>query len=211
MARKRENEIQSQNNDVQKEQNRMSYVDAKDSLEASVTQWDKNSVIGILGQQITADYVINGVKMTGACDAIRKAIASSDPPQKYAAMAPLFAKVLLYSQLRNERTANNGEPGEMEKLLGTGNSIQENIENITQEMVNDPVFQNLVLKKMGSVEGRTVGLQRGKFQDLIASGGCVSFWQEYKQNKKEMGSKEQYASTIENQMENEKQKDAPHL
>jgi hypothetical protein len=81
-----------------------------------VARWDKNSVMGILGRQII-----------GACDAIRKELADNAPPERYEKVAPLFAKVVLYSQLSAERTANGGNPGEMEKTLGNSNIIKENI------------------------------------------------------------------------------------
>ena len=210
IARVKENELESKQNSVKKEQVKVTYKDAKDQLEATTAQWDKDSVIGILGQQITATYVIDGAEQAGACDAIRKAILTT--ADGYEEMAPLFAKVVLYTQLCSDRSAKGGQTGELEQALGRGSHIQENIEKTAQNLAKDPIFHNLVLKKMGEENNGIIIPNRNKFEKLIISGGYKGFWLEYKLNLKELGNqKEQPAPTNKTQMENQKQQNMQKL
>ena len=198
---------EKEQNSVKIEQRQVAYKDAKEQLEATTAKWDKDSVIGILGQQITAAYELDGANWTGACDFIRKAVMRTTPGG-YEMMAPLFAKVVLYTQLCNERSANGDQPGELEKALGTGNKIQENIEKTAQNLANDPVFRNLVFKKIGDEVNGIILPNRSKFERMIISGGYKSFWMEYKQNLKEIGNKnEQQVPVNEVQPENRKQQE----
>ena len=177
------------------------YQEAKDQLESTATRWDKDSVIGILGQQ-----------MTGACDTIRKLILSTAPEKRYEEIAPLFTKVLLYAHLCSDRAANGGEPGEMEKLLATGNSIRENIDSSTRQLATDPVFQELVLERIGGTEGAVPCPECAKFEKMILSGGCEPFWLENKQRLKNLeNQKEQPAAAKENQPVQQKQLDIPKI
>ena len=177
------------------------YQEAKDQLESTATRWEKDSVIGILGQQIT-----------GACDAIRKLILSTAPEKRYEEIAPLFTKVLLYAHLCSDRAANGGEPGKMEKLLATDNSIRENIDSSVRQLATDPVFQELVLERIGGTEGAIPCPECAKFEKMILSGGCEPFWLEYKQRLKDLESqKEQPAAAKENQPVQQKQLDIPKI
>jgi hypothetical protein len=127
-------------------------------------------------------------------------------------MAPLFAKVVLYTQLCSERAAKDGQPGELEQALATGGTIRENIESTVQQLVNDPVFENLVFKKIGGENNGIIIPNRSKFERMIISGGYNGFWLEYKQNLKEMGSpSKQPAPSNEPELENHMQKEAPKI
>jgi hypothetical protein len=207
IAQLKENALQSKQNSAEFEQHKGTYNEARDQLEATTTQWDPESVIGILGQQITATYVLDGAELSGACAVIRKAIATT-AEDTYEKMALPFAKVVLYTQLCSERDANGGQPGELEQALGTGSNIQENIEKTAQTLANDQIFQNLVLKKIGEDTNGKILPNRGKFERMIISGGYNGFWLEYKQNLKELGNqKEQQAPANELEMENQKQQE----
>ena len=127
IAQLKEAAQQSKQNGVEFERHKGTYNEARDQLEATTAQWDQESMIGILGQQITATYVLDGVELSGACAAVRKAIAATEE-DGYEKMALPFAKVVLYTQLCSERAANDGQPGELEQALGTGGNIRENIE-----------------------------------------------------------------------------------
>ena len=206
IAKLKADALQSKQNSAEFEQHKGTYEDAKDRLEATAAQWDKDSVIGILGQQITATYVIDDVELTGACNAIRKAIASISL-DGYEKMALPFAKVVLYTQLCSERSANGGQPGELEQALGTGSNIRENIEKTAQGLAKDPVFKNLVLKKIGNETNGKIFPNRSKFERMIISGGYNGFWLEYKLNLKEMDNqKDQQGRANEVQQENQNQK-----
>jgi FKBP-type peptidyl-prolyl cis-trans isomerase (trigger factor) len=127
-------------------------------------------------------------------------------------MALPFAKVVLYTQLCSERTANGGQPGELEQALGAGGNIRENIEKTAQTLANDQIFKNLVLKKIGEENNGKILPNRSKFERMIISGGYNGFWLEYKQNLKEFGNQnEQQVRANEEQLENQnqKQQDAP--
>ena len=207
IAQLKENAQQSKQNSAQFERHKGTYNEARDQLEATTTQWDPESVIGILGQQITATYVLDGAELTGACAVIRKAIATT-AEDTYEKMALPFAKVVLYTQLCSERDANGGQPGELEQALGNGGNIRENIENTAQNLANDKIFKNLVLKKIGEDTNGKILPNRGKFERMIISGGYNGLWLEYKQNLKELGNpKKQKAPSNEEQLENQKQQE----
>lgn len=186
IAQLKEAAQQSKQNSVEFEQHKGTYNEARDQLEATTAQWDKESVIGILGQQITATYVLDGAELSGACAAVRKAIATTSE-DGYEKMALPFAKVVLYTQLCSERAANGGQPGELEQALGAGGNIRENIEKTAQTLAKDQVFQDLVLKKIGEKNNGKILPNRSKFERMIISGGYNGFWLEYKQNVKEKG------------------------
>jgi hypothetical protein len=206
IAKLKEDALQSKQNSVEFERYKGTYNEARDQLEATTAQWDPESVIGILGQQITATYVLDGAELSGACAAVRKAIAATEE-DGYERMALPFAKVVLYTQLCSERAANSGQPGELEQALGTGSNIQENIEKTAQTLANDQIFKNLVLKKIGEDTNGKILPNRGKFERMIISGGYNGFWVEYKQNLKEMGNRnEQQVLANEDQLENQSQK-----
>jgi hypothetical protein len=203
IAKLKEDALQSKQNSVEFERYKGTYNEARDQLEATTTQWDKESVIGILGQQITATYVLDGAELSGACAAVRKAIAATEE-DGYERMALPFAKVVLYTQLCNERAANSGQPGELEQALGTGSNIQENIEKTAQTLATDQIFKNLVLKKIGDKTNGKILPNRTKFERMIISGGYNGLWLEYKQNLKQLGNqKEQPKASDEMQMENQ--------
>ena len=205
IAQLKEAALQSKQNSVEFEQHKGTYNEARDQLEATTAQWDQESVIGILGQQITATYVLDGKELTGACAAVRKAIATTSE-DGYEKMALPFAKVVLYTQLCSERAANDGQPGELEQALGTGGNIQENIEKTAQTLAKDQIFKNLVLKKIGESTNGKILPNRSKFERMIISGGYNGFWLEYKQNLKEMSNQsKQPASSNKKQKENQKQ------
>jgi hypothetical protein len=186
---------------TQQAQRLTAYKEATARLEASVTRWDKNSVMGILGRQII-----------GACDAIRKELADNAPAERYEKVAPLFAKVVLYSQLSAERTANGGKPGEMEKTLGNSNTIKENIQNTSALLAKNPVFQTLFLEKTGVAVNNTLYPDSANFEAMIGSGGCERFCREYLQKLKDMPNrKEQQAPSAEKALENRKQAKTPKV
>lgn len=137
---------------------------------------------------------------------------NNNPQDKYDKISTLLAKVVLYSQLCSERAENGGQPGELEKLLGEGNSkiIKDNIQNTAIRLAKDPVFQNLFLEKAGGMEGKVLCPNTTKFEKMAASGGCDRFRLEYMQKLKDMANeKEQQAVSNEMQMANQKQQDAP--
>ena len=206
IAKLKEDALQSKQNGVEFMQHKGNYNEAKNQLEATTAQWDKDSVIGILGQQITATYMLDGAELTGACAVIRKAIATT-AEDGYEKMALPFAKVVLYTQLCSERSANGGQPGELEQALGTGSNLQENIEKTAQNLAKDPIFENLVFKKIGEENNGKILPNRSKFERMIISGGYNGFWLEYKQNLKELGNQnKQQASSNKVQLENQHQK-----
>ena len=205
IARVKEAQQTNKQNIKKREQFEVTYNDAKKQLEDTTAQWEKDSVIGILGQQITATYVVNGTERTGACDAIRKMIAVTSP-EGYENMAPLFSRILLYTQLCSERSANGGQPGELEKLLITGGTIRENIDNTVRQLVNDPVFQDVVLKKIGDENNGRIIPSRSKFERLLISGGYNGLWLEYKQNLKAVGKQNEQSLPKEAQPENKNRK-----
>ena len=207
IAQLKENALQSKQNGVKFEQHKGTYNEAKEQLEATTAQWDQESVIGILGQQITATYVLDGKELSGACTVIRKAIATT-AEDTYEKMALPFAKVVLYTQLCSERDANGGQPGELEQALGTGGNIRENIEKTAQTLANDQIFKNLVLKKIGEKNNGKILPNRSKFERMIISGGYNGFWLEYKQNLKELGNQnEQQADKAQLENQNQKQQE----
>ena len=123
-------------------------------------------------------------------------------------MAPLFSRILLYTQLCSERSANGGQPGELEQALGTGSNIRENIEKTAQTLATDQVFEKLVLKKIGEKTNGKILPNRSKFERMIISGGYNGFWLEYKQNLKELGNQnEQQADKAQLENQNQKQQD----
>lgn len=186
------------------EQRRTAYTKEKDRLAESAAKWDKDSVIGILGQQITATYTIKNVQANGICDAIRKELANARPQEGYDKMSPLFAKLVLYSQLCSERAVNNGQPGETEKMLLAGNSVKENIQNAAAMMAQNPVFRNLVLEKMGTVVSTVLCPSIAHFETLMISGGCERFRLEFMQKLQNMPlQKEQQAATVTKEIENQ--------
>ena len=185
----------------QQAQRLTAYKEATARLEASVARWDKNSVMGILGRQII-----------GACDAIRKELANNAPAERYEKVAPLFAKVVLYSQLSAERTANGGKPGETEKTLGNSNIIKENIQNTSALLAKNPVFQTLFLEKTGVAVNNSLYPDSANFEAMIGSGGCERFCREYLQKLKDMPNrKEQQAPSAEKALENRKQAETPKV
>ena len=121
-------------------------------------------------------------------------------------MAPLFAKLVLYTQVCSERSANGGQPGELEQALGTSSNIQKHIEKTAQSLAKDPVFKNLVLKKIGEDINGKILPNRGKFEKMIISGGYNGFWLEYKMNLKGLDNQnEQQAHSNDVQLKNQKQ------
>ena len=177
-------------------------------LVESAKHWDKDSAIGILGQQITGVFDVKGQKATGAYNAIRYEIVNNNVKDRYDKLSTLFAKTMLYFQLCSDRKENDGQPGEVEKHLGTGDAIQENIENTAQLLAQAPVFKNFFLEKLGSEESKMLCPNLQKFENMIASGGCDRFRMEYLQRLKDMDNeKEQQAPSHKKELE--KQTTAP--
>ena len=200
-----ENERQRKLSLEQNERRRTAYAQEKERLADSVANWDKDSVIGILGQQITASYTVNNAEVNGICDTIRKEIASTNPPDIYDKISPLFAKLVLYSQLCSEREANNGQPGETEQMLRAGKSIKENIQDAAAAMAKNPVFRNLVLEKMGTTINTIICPGIALFETLMGSGGCDRFRVEFIQKLQNMPQqKTQQAATVTKEIENQK-------
>lgn len=186
MAKKAELTSEGEMQKKQTEARRAAYAEAVTYLEGSASQWDKDSVIGILGQQIVGEHKVNETNVTGICAAMRKTISAGEKSEWYGEMAPMFAKVVLYAQLCHEREVNNGEPGELEKLLSTDNTIRQNIESTAQRLAKDIVFKNVVLKKIGKDFDDILAPDRYKLEGLIAAYGCRGIWMEYKQKLKDL-------------------------
>jgi hypothetical protein len=184
------------------------YSEAVNRMEESAAQWNKDSVIGVLGQQIAGEKKADGSTATGICAMIRRKVTLGETKNWYKEMSPLFAKVVLYSQLCYDREMNDGEPGELESLLEGGNSIEENINRTAQRLADDVVFKNVVLKKIGVEEKDHLIPNRQKFEDLVGSNGCRGIWVEYNQKVKELtGQNEQRAPSNERQVENQKKQE----
>ena len=186
------------------------YSEAVNRMEESAAQWNKDSVIGVLGQQIAGEKKADDSTATGICAMIRRKITLGDAKNWYKEMSPLFAKVVLYSQLCYDREMNDGEPGELESLLEGGNSIEENINHTARRLADDVAFKNVVLKKIGVEEKDHLIPNRQKFEDLVGSNGCRGIWVEYNQKVKELtGQNEQLAPSNERQAENQKKQEEP--
>ena len=146
----------------------------KKRLDDSVEQWEKDSVIGILGQQIKGSY-----------NAIRLDLALTAEKDRYDKIAEKLAKQVLYTQLCNERADNGGEIGHIEKsLMGDGNleTIQNNIAVTAKQMAQNATMKDLFFEKVGiSMGAKTekMTLSTTKFDTFIATGGCQRFTQEY--------------------------------
>ena len=144
----------------------------------------KNSVIGILGQQIAGTWKTNNGPVDGVCRAIHTDLAMTSPSKRYATIAIPLAKMVLYSQLCSDRAANNGEPGEIEKRLGMGDAktIAESIHNTAVKMAEDPILKNLFQDKVGVLTGKEICPDPVKFEKIMADGGVDRFRMEYMQN-----------------------------
>lgn len=179
-------------------------------LDDSTARWDKNSVIGILGQQIAGTWNTNNGPVDGVCRAIHTDLAMTSPSKRYATIAIPLAKMVLYSQLCSDRAANNGEPGEIEKRLGMGDAktIAESIHNTAVKMAEDPILKNLFQDKVGVLTGKEICPDPVKFEKIMADGGVDRFRMEYMQKLQEMANqKEQQAPDNELEMENQKQQE----
>lgn len=118
--------------------------------------------------------------------------------------------MMLYSQLCSDRAANNGEPGEIEKLLGMGDAktLAESIHNTAVKMAADPILKNLFLEKAGVQINKGTYPDALKFERMMASGGVERFRMECMQKLQEAASqKEQQAPANELEMKNQKQQD----
>jgi hypothetical protein len=176
----------------------------------STAQWDKNSAIGILGQQIAGTWKTNNGPVDGVCQAIQTDLVMTTVSERYATIAMPLAKMMLYSQLCSDRAANNGEPGEIEKILGMGDAktIAESIHNTAAKMAADPILKNLFQDKVGVLIGKEICLDSVNFEKMIGSSGVDRFRMEYMQKLQEMtNQKDQQAPTNELEMENQKQQD----
>ena len=212
IARKEENARRFAQKLQQDKARREACREVTDRLGKSVVQWDKNSVIGILGRQISGTFRINKTEVTGAIEAIRKELAATFAQKSYGKIAPLFARVVLYDQLCSDRTANGGQPGEIEKMMGLGGykTAVESINNTAVRMAGDPVFKELFLEKAGSMLNDERCPDVAKFERMIVGGGIERFRAEYMQKLQKLASqKEQQAPVNELEKENQKQQDAP--
>lgn len=208
LARKAQDAIKSKNDSDRQAAQRAALREKTAQLNESVKQWDKDSAIGILGQQITGVFDVKGQKAMGAYNAIRYEIVSNNAKDRYDKVSTLFTKTMLYFQLCSDREENGGQPGEVEKHLGTGDAIQENIENTAQLLAQAPVFKNFFLEKLGSEESKMLCPNLKKFENMIVNGGCDRFRMEYLQRLKDMDNeKEQQAPSHEKKLE--KQTTAP--
>lgn len=184
----------------QKVVERSAYQKAKERLDAAVEKWEKESVVGILGQQVK-----------GSCESIRTELEQAKEGERYTRIAENLARQVLYTALCDDRQKNNGAMGELERsLMGDGNpaTIRANIESAAKKMAKDPVLKEVFLKKTGieaanDVEKIVPGST--KFEEMIANGGFEGFTAEYMQTVKNNAMKnEQPANAAENQMENQR-------
>lgn len=145
----------------------------KTRLKESVTKWDPESTIGIVGDAVKDLYMPVMQKLV------------SNIKERYDNMAPLFAKQVLYGRMCLERAQNGGEPGETELGLkgdGSKETILQNLEDAAQKMANDPIYNKLIYDRLGTpsygIKDYTE-LSLSKFKELMAGGGCERFALEY--------------------------------
>lgn len=207
IRRKAESERQAKLKQEKDQVRRAAFAKEAKQLYDSTAQWDKNSVIGILGQQIAGTWHTKGGPVNGVCQAIRDNIATAKLSEKYATISIPLAKMMLYSQLCSDRAANNGEPGTLEKMLGAGN-IEDTIQNTAIQLAGNPVIQDLFLEKAGVQINKETYPDALKFERMMASGGVDRFRMECMQKLQEAASqKEQQAPANELEMKNQKQQD----
>lgn len=178
------------------EQKRRAKIDKEiERFDKSVELWDKDSVIGILGQQVKGTY-----------QTIRDNLRTTRPNERYAAVAEPLAKQVLYSQLVFERAlSQDGQLGPIEKsLLGDGKpeTIRKNIEANVQKIAQDPILKDLFTEKVSN-SGR---LNRQEYEEMILSGGCEHFAMDYV-NKRNEAEKMNQANAGEKEMAKQDQND----
>ena len=168
-------------------------------LEESVKQWEKDSVMDILGQDMKGVFTFIKGKL------------SIPHEQRYDAISERFAKVVLYTQFQMARS-RDGAPCDVEKaLMGDGNpeTIKRNIDQAARGMAKDTFFKKFMLDKLGVQEGKIRCPNNKKFEDMILNGGFERYTDEYMQAVKENGIKmEQQADTLEKEMDMQKQTEA---
>jgi hypothetical protein len=188
ITRKAEKEIQAKLEQERDAARRDAFEKEAKQLDDSTAKWDKNSMIGILGQQIAGTWRTNNGPVDGVCQAIRTDLAVTTASKRYATIAMPLAKMMLYSQLCSDRAANNGEPGEIEKLLGMGDAktIAESIHNTAVKMAEDPILENLFQDKVCVITEKEICPDSVKFEEMMADGGVDRFRMEYMQKLQEM-------------------------
>lgn len=174
----------------------------RDRFDNTVDLWEKDSVIGILGQQVKGSHAN-----------IYYQLFASPEKDRFANTINLLAAQVLYSQLMLERTLSNGGPiGPIEQgLLGDGKpeTIQQNIQNSIRNIAEDPVLKDLYTQKVSDHRGT---LSPDKFNDLTLSGGCEHFAMDYLQMKNKLNEMEQIAKNspqLENQQNKEMENNVP--
>ena len=208
LARKQEEARQDQLAFAKKKELEVKIKEESSRLESTVEQWDKESVIGILGEQMIDSY-----------KNLRVTLSMTSSEKRYDALSVLFAKQVLYTQLCVERAQNgNAEAGATElDLMGDGNpeTIRKNIDDAAMKMAQNPEFKDLFLKKTGVPANNApdgVVVDPNKFDDMIIYGGCERFYLEYMGAVKENDlKKEQQAEVQENQMDMQKQDEVKNI
>ena len=152
----------------QKEARTRAIDQEKQRFDQSVELWDKDSVIGILGQQVKGSY-----------DTIGHALAKYQKNEQYGQVADVLAKQVLYSQLMLERAlSKDGQPGPIEAALkgdGTQETIEKNIAGSVKTIAEDKLLKDLFLRKAGDGT-RLLG---NRFMDMILHGGAQHFAMDY--------------------------------
>lgn len=167
-------EVQKRARAMQLERERLDRLTAQvmeeiNRLDKSVDEWDKESVIGILGNQVKGSYNFIGGQLKSASE-----------EKKYGKVAELLAKQVLYTQLTIERNENNGMMGPIEKnLMGDGSketiekNLKEQVKNIAENKTLEAVFRKKVTKN-GILDS-------DQYKDYIRNGGCRHLTVEYLQ------------------------------
>ena len=136
------------------------YTAETNRLDNSADEWDKESVMGILGKQVKGSYNIIGAQVKSAAE-----------NQKYTKVKDRLAKQVLYTQLTIERSQNGGQMGPIEQILrGDGSkatiekNLKEQVQNIAETRALEEVFRKKVTKK-GILDA-------DQYKDYVRNGGC---------------------------------------
>ena len=166
-------------------------------LDESVDQWDKESVIGILGQQVKGSYKQIMDKLTAKYE------------NRYPGASVPLAKQVLYTQLCMEREANGGQMGPFEEsLMGkTKEETEANIQREVEKRAKDPALKSVFLARTGiKVESSSELIPTTSLmQEAIAFGGCKRLTLEYMTKLEQ--SKEKNVQINASQMEDTMQKE----
>lgn len=171
IAEQREKDIREKREQERREKVRALKDEETKRLDESVDQWDKESVIGMLGQQVKGSY-----------KQIMDALTTKYEKRYPTASVPL-AKQVLYTQLYMERKENGGQMGPFEEsLMGqTKEETEANIQREVEKRAKDPALKSVFLARTGiKVESSSELIPTTSLmQEVIAYGGCQRLTLEY--------------------------------